>query len=130
MGANLVAVIDDEPAITALFADLLADEGYGVSVWHSGAGAHAFVLRVEPVTIILDMHMETRDAGIVVAQALHDDPATAAIPVIVCSAGIEHDPGRRERLRLLGCHYHAKPITITKLLALLRVLAPIIQTDQ
>ena len=128
MGANLVAVIDDEPAITALFADLLADEGYGVSVWHSGAGAHAFVLHVEPVTIILDMQMETRDAGMVVAQALHDDPATAAIPVIVCSAGIEHEPRKQEQLRLLGCHLHAKPLIIPQLLALLRVLAPISRT--
>ncbi len=122
MGKGFIGVIEDDLDIGALYAEILADEGYDVALWTTGAGAFAFVQRINPVLVILDMHMETRDAGLQVAERLCADPATNQIPVIVCSAGIDTERAKRARLEAMGCKIHGKPIDILMLLAVIAAL--------
>lgn len=117
MGKGCIAVIEDDPTMGALYAEILADEGYGAALWEMGAGALTFVHRVNPVLVLLDMHLETRDAGLQVAEALYADPATKQIPVIVCSAGIDTERSKRASLEAKGCNIRSKPIDILMLLA-------------
>jgi two-component system, NtrC family, sensor kinase len=119
MGTGLIAVIDDDRVISQLFTEILTDDGYAVALWYTGAGAFAFVKRVDPALVILDMHMETQDAGMRVADALCHDPETKAIPVIICSAALNTEREKRQRLEALGCNIHSKPIDMHALLALI-----------
>ncbi len=114
-----IAVIDDDPAVSAFLQDLLIDEGYEPVLWNRGAGAGAFVKRTRPFAVLLDMNMETPDAGLQVAEALCGDPDTQGIPIIVVSAEAEFLHKKYHRLRELPCRVHPKPVDIPALLALL-----------
>jgi len=101
---------------------LLADEGYKPVLWNQGAGAYELVKRVRPAAVLLDMNMETRDAGLQVAQAICNDPDTSGIPIIIVSAEAEFLHKRYVELRTLPCRIHPKPVDIGALLALLHQL--------
>jgi CheY-like chemotaxis protein len=116
---NIVAVIEDDPDIAALFADLLTDEGYDPILWNRGAGAYEFIKGHMPVAVLLDMNMETADAGLKVAEAVCADPVTRPIPIIVISARVDLLKREDPYLQELGCKVHPKPIDIPTLLALL-----------
>jgi CheY-like chemotaxis protein len=80
-------VIDDDAVFVELMHDLLANgEGYDVvstSHWPRGLD---FIKETEPDLVILDLMMGREQTGWAVLDLLHDDPATARIPVILCSA--------------------------------------------
>ena len=72
----------------------------------------------QPDLILLDLHLPDLP-GWEVLQALQEDPATRAIPVVVISA--DATPGRVERLRAAGAReYLTKPIDVPTLLRVLR----------
>src|SRR4051794_33487487 len=71
----LIAIIDDEPSIIEYIRLFLEGEGYAVAAW-----------RTEPDALILDMHLEARDAGIRILEGLRADPRTRALPLVVSSA--------------------------------------------
>src|SRR4051794_13943116 len=81
-----IAIIDDDTAICAVVADVLENEGYEVVQWHRGAGALALLRQVQPALVLLDIRMETPEAGWLVLEGLRADPCLAQLPVIVCSA--------------------------------------------
>lgn len=120
MGKKRVAIIDDDPSISEFLSDLLTDEGYEPVAWHRGAGAYELVKRIKPAAVLLDMNMETRDAGLHVAEAICSDPETQGIPIIIVSAEGEFLHRKYMRLRELPCRVQPKPIDIPALLALLR----------
>ena len=82
-----IAVIDDDAVFVELMHDLLANgEGYDVvstSHWPQGL---EFIKETQPDLVILDLMMGREQVGWAVLDLLHDDPATATIPVILCSA--------------------------------------------
>jgi CheY-like chemotaxis protein len=70
-----------------------------------------------PHLILLDLHLPDLYGGEVLQQ-LKDDPATAAIPVVVLSA--DAAPGQVERLKAAGAaEYLTKPIDIDLLLEII-----------
>ena len=75
-----VMVIDDEPSVREFLSDLLLDEGYEPVVWTSGAGAYEKAKRIQPAAVLLDMNMETPDAGLRVAEMICSDKETQDIP--------------------------------------------------
>ncbi len=113
----IVAVIDDSPQVIDFVAAILEDEGYQVVAWQSGAGAHAFLQEVMPAAVILDMRMETPDAGLTVLAAIRADPATRALPVIVSSVRGSYLAEHAERLTALGCALLPKPYMGNDLIA-------------
>jgi len=101
-----VMVVDNELSVCAFLSDLLLDEGYEPVVWHSGAGAYAAAKRIKPAAMLLDMNMETPDAGLLVAETMCRDRETQNIAIIIVSA--EHDflHAKYARLQQLPCRVH------------------------
>lgn len=122
VGKRVIAIIDDEPDVSGFLTELLGDEGYEPISWPRGAGAYAFVKRNHPSAVLLDMNMETHDAGLRVAEELRADPGTRGIPIIIVSAAHESLRKQRQRLGELGCSVHGKPVDIPALLALLSMV--------
>ena len=81
MSARLV-VADDDAAVRALLGAALA--AYTVFPAARGDDALALVRRERPDLVVLDVQMPGLD-GLGVIRALAADPATAAIPVVLCS---------------------------------------------
>ena len=113
----VIAVIDDEPAVVALVAEVLIDEGYETVAWPTGAGAYALIHERMPAAVLLDLRMETPDAGLHVLRALRHDPQTRPIPVILTSSRTQFDPQQAAELDALGAARLPKPFSPTALLA-------------
>jgi CheY-like chemotaxis protein len=79
-----VLVIDDVEAAHRLFERCLAPHNYAVSGAQDGPTGLRLARELAPDLIILDVMMPTQD-GWQVLRSLQSDPATAAIPVVVCS---------------------------------------------
>jgi len=85
-----VLVIDDNPAIQQLFERYLAPHQYEVLHAQSGDDALRLATETQPDVITLDVMMPQMD-GWQVLRALAQNPATARIPVVVCSVLREPD---------------------------------------
>ena len=123
MGPRIL-VIDDDLATLALLHDVLAPEGYRVAC-ASTTGAGLIALRQErPDLIILDLRLETPDAGWRLLERLRAAPATAAVPIIVCSADCRALSERAAELRSRRCATLQKPFTLDDLLGLVAAAYP------
>jgi two-component system OmpR family response regulator len=90
-----VLIVEDEPGVAALLAEVLAGAGYAPTTTGSAVGAVALVRRLRPVVVVLDLGLPFRSGGALLGD-LKADPATAAIPVLVVSAMTETlTPARR-----------------------------------
>ena len=87
MGSHIVIIVDDDVDIRETVAEALEDEGYSVKAAANGKEALE-LLRTEPppCLILLDLMMPVMD-GHQFRAAQQSDPAWAAIPVVVMSAG-------------------------------------------
>ncbi len=86
-GRARIAVIDDDTVFVELMHDLLANgEGYDVVSNSQWILSYEFVKDVQPDLVILDLMMGREQAGWAILQLLQEDPSTAKIPVILCSA--------------------------------------------
>jgi two-component system nitrogen regulation response regulator NtrX len=112
-------VIDDDPDITEVIAEILSDETYEPVIWRKGAGAYDFIKQQRPLAVILDMRMETPDAGLKVAEELAADPETKDIPIIMCSGEHEFVRANKQRLHGLSFSVIGKPFSIPRLQAIL-----------
>jgi CheY-like chemotaxis protein len=114
VAGRVVPVVEDDPELRALFAQILADQGYLVRTAGNGLAALC-QLEDEPADLILlDMLMPVMD-GHGFRQAQLADPRWRPIPVIVVSATSEF-LGEGETLgakAILG-----KPFDFDELLAL------------
>ena len=115
-----ILVVDDQPALAHMMADLLADAGYATRTAENGREALAEVQAAPPDLLLLDVQMPELD-GFEVASMLKVDPVTAAIPIIMVSA---HE-GRGARLVGLESgaeDYLSKPVDPAELIAKIRNL--------
>ncbi|HET7747486.1 MAG TPA: response regulator, partial [Vicinamibacteria bacterium] len=117
-GEPVVLIVDDEQDTAEMLRDTLRHEGFHTMVAHDGRQAMEVVARKRPHLVVLDLMMPEMD-GFAVLQALHADPATARIPVLVLTArGSEDD--RRRGLALGARSYMSKPFEVRALLAEVR----------
>lgn len=115
-----ILIVDDEPDLAGLIADVLSDAGYDTRIAIDGTSALAAVQAYPPDLMILDVQMPQLD-GFEVAAMLKSDPATATIPIIMVSA----QDGRAARLIGLESgaeDYLGKPVDPAELLAKIRNL--------
>jgi CheY-like chemotaxis protein len=91
-----ILVIDDQPSIRGVLQ--VALEEAGADVWAAGDGASALLLLESalPDLIVLDLEMPTMD-GWAVVDALRATRRTAAIPVLLVSAGKDYSSFTRAR---------------------------------
>ncbi len=126
MVATLIAIIEDDDAVLGMITACLESDGYRTLPYRQGAGAYELIATARPDAVILDIRLEHPRAGLAVLQRLRHDPATATIPVLVCTADI---PFTREYARTLVQHHCAvvtKPFAIADLLtALAHLIDPV-----
>jgi CheY-like chemotaxis protein len=112
VGRSILIVEDNVPMAEAL-RDILGGEGYEVEVARDGAVALDWLARnARPDLILLDLMMPTMDGYELRARQLAD-PALAAIPTFVISAGPFDE--RFEAMRADG--WLRKPVALDSLLA-------------
>jgi CheY-like chemotaxis protein len=116
---HTVLVVDDNPDVVSLFQRYLRGEPYRVVQATSGEVAHRLATALRPDVLVLDVMLPSQD-GWEVLQRLRDDPATRAIPVVVCSVLPERDLA----LSLGVAEFLAKPVTRTALIATLERWCP------
>jgi DNA-binding response OmpR family regulator len=80
-----ILVVDDEPMVRDTLGHVLADEGYVVDVAVDGSDALDRVHAARPDAILLDLMMPGMN-GRQFLQALRDDPAYSAVPVLIMTA--------------------------------------------
>ncbi len=82
---RLIVLADDSPLIHRHTVPILEDDGYDVISAHDGEDALAKVREHKPDLVITDVEMPKLD-GYGVCKALKSDPATAHLPVLICSS--------------------------------------------
>ena len=115
-----ILVINDTPAVLDLFRDLLEGEGYRVSTDTFTVVVEtklAEVKELKPDLIILDYIVGSEGLGWQLLQLLRMDRATAAIPVIICTAAVRQIEELQGHLRAMGVTVVLKPFDIDQMTA-------------
>jgi CheY-like chemotaxis protein len=86
--ANLIVLVDDDADIREALSELLEDRGFQVRTATNGQEALALLhsLSAPPSAILLDLMMPLMD-GYGFLEQQRKDPALAAIPVAIVTAG-------------------------------------------
>jgi CheY-like chemotaxis protein len=116
-----ILVVEDDEHIRTVIMEMLDDEGYRVTGAINGRVALQMVSISAPDLIITDLMMPELD-GIALCQQLQAQPATATIPIIICTAVTDDQ-------QLPTCAYRAvlfKPFALT---ALLDTVAAVLTMD-
>jgi adenylate cyclase len=82
---RLIVLADDSPMIHRHTVPILEDDGYEVRSAYDGVEALVLARAHQPDLVITDVEMPKLD-GYGVCKALKDDPATAHLPVLICSS--------------------------------------------
>lgn len=110
-----IVVVDDEIGMCSLVESILAEAGYRPVVTSDPRTVLELVRRENPVLALVDISMPHMD-GYAVMDALRDDPATSACPVIFITGHLAFTE-RVQAFRRGARDYIAKPFTAEKLLA-------------
>lgn len=103
-----ILVVDDERQIGEFLHDFLTEQGYEVFYASNGDDALAFVKRVRPHVVLLDVRMTGMDGLEVLQHIMEIDPKAG---VIMVTAMQEEDIGR-QALQLGAVDYITKPIDL------------------
>jgi DNA-binding response OmpR family regulator len=82
---RLIVLADDSPMIHRHTVPILEDDGYEVKSAYDGLEALVLVRAHQPDLVITDVEMPKLD-GYGVCKELKSDPATAHLPVLICSS--------------------------------------------
>ncbi|MBI3648933.1 MAG: response regulator, partial [Actinobacteria bacterium] len=119
-GPGRVLVLEDDPVVAELLAEWLAAEGIAVETAASGEAGLARATEDAPAAICLDVGLSGRLDGWQVLAKLKEHPATAGVPVIVCSGG-----GAAEQALALGAaDFLTKPFSGDQFRVAVRRLLP------
>jgi len=112
-----ILIVEDESTIREVIAEHLGDEGFQTSVAETIAEVELIVAREPPALILLDL-MLPGTSGFTFLRHRQDNPALAAIPVVVLSAA---PSDRLVEAKELGADaFLSKPFDIDALTALVR----------
>lgn len=97
MDQKTVLIVEDDPASLDIFETILRHGGYEVATAQSGAEGLERARALLPDAVVLDIGLPDGLAFGVLGE-LSEDPATEAIPLIVCTVHVfEHDQVRARR---------------------------------
>lgn len=113
----LILVVEDERTLFPMYAELFASEGWSCVCWRVPDTAAA-VAALAPDLVLTDLVIaDDREAGRRFVEELAAHPATAAIPVIVCSADVRQLRDARPWMEAHACSQMEKPFDIDALIA-------------
>ncbi len=84
----LIVLVEDETIIASMLQEVLSDEGYQVRTASDTSSARSLIWEQRPDLVILDLRLETANAGWQLLQAMRADDAIKEVPVLVCSADV------------------------------------------
>ncbi len=126
----VIVVVDNDEPFRALLTDVLGDEEYHVVTATTSADALETIRQARPALVILDLRMEAPDSGIQIIRAVRDNPLTATLPLLICSADVT---GMALHASFLQEHHVPalnKPFDLDQLLVLIRqLIAPLDASD-
>ena len=117
MAKHKILVVDDEESLCEILQFNLEVEGYEVDVAYRAE--QALGMHPERYSLILLDVMMGEMSGFRMARLLKDDPATAKVPVIFCTAKDSEDD-TVAGLNLGADDYIAKPFSVREVLARVR----------
>jgi len=113
-------VVDDSPTEIHLLREMLTKNGFSVSVANTGEEAVTRAKSEKPDLILMDVVMPGM-SGFEATRAITRDPASANIPVIICTTkGQETD--KSWGLRQGAKDYIVKPVTEKVLMEKIKAL--------
>jgi DNA-binding response OmpR family regulator len=112
-----ILVCDNDPTMRQIFEEILADEGYRVTVQAMVCEEIDEVIQVAPDLIVLDLMFGGQLTGIVFLQRLKAIPATKAIPVLTCTAASVMNDEIERQLKEWECDSITKPFDLDVLIA-------------
>lgn len=115
MPIKKILVVDDSPTDRYFYTELLTRGGYRVVAADGGDQARVLVTSEKPDLIIMDVVMPGQN-GFQVTRAFTRDPATAHIPVIICSSK-DAETDKYWGIKQGAREYLVKPVTPEVLLA-------------
>jgi CheY-like chemotaxis protein len=83
----IIAAADDDAAVRTVVERVLNHAGHEVSTHDDGAALVEEVRSRHPDVVVTDNEMPVM-TGLEVARALHDDPDTADIPIVIASGSV------------------------------------------
>ena len=106
-----VLVVEDDPVVSRLIAEVLAEVGYVVNTAHDGAEALASLTEARPDVVVLDLEMPGLDGRAFLTRC-RQDPRHRHLPVVVLSGAAT---AREDAQRLGAQAYMGKPFVIDRL---------------
>ena len=117
-----ILVINDDPAILALFEEMLSEEGYSVTLDNFARQTGELqqsIRETKPDLIIMDFVIGGEAAGWQLLQLTRMDRATRDIPVIVCTGAVRQVNELGAHLDTMGVQVVTKPFDIDHLLGVI-----------
>src|SRR5215216_1565967 len=115
-----ILAINNDPAVLALFRDLLEEVGYQVSTQTYVDRDLTQIKTLKPNLIVLDYMWANEDASWSLLQMLRMDPATASIPIVLCTGAVREVKALQEHLVSMGVTVVLKPFNIDQLVDSIR----------
>ena len=115
----LIVLVEDDVPSRTFMQEALVDEGYQVMTADDGVQALSLLTRLRPALIITSILLPHLD-GLTLCRQVRQNPHTAAIPLIICSASMTMpDPDQTPYAAFLE-----KPFDLTTFLRLVAAYAP------
>jgi DNA-binding NtrC family response regulator len=110
-----IAVINDDAVLLDMMTTALGEKGWNVDNYRESTTAYQALKQNPPELIILDIRMETPEAGWNVLELLTLDHEMSRIPVIVCSAAVFDLRAHEQWLTENGIGILPKPFNLDQL---------------
>jgi DNA-binding response OmpR family regulator len=115
-----IAILDDEPDITALLGTYLRGHGFRVSELHQGAALMTLMQRDPPSLVLLDLGLPGED-GLTIARRLREIAGVGQLGLIIVS-GRGDAVDRIVGLEIGADDYVTKPFDLRELLARIKAV--------
>jgi CheY-like chemotaxis protein len=115
-----ILAINNDPAVLALFRDLLEEAGYQVAIQTYVDRDVIQIKALKPDLIILDYMWANEDASWSLLQMLRMDPTTVDIPIVLCTGAVHEVKALEEHLVTMGVTVVLKPFNIDQLVDAIR----------
>jgi DNA-binding response OmpR family regulator len=116
MANQTIVIANDDPAYLEMIKELLTTEGYRSVHCIVGMGTLDAVRQLAPALILLDINLAQPGSGWHLLDMLRLHPATARIPIIICSTDPWLIREKHAMLRTLHCDTLEKPFDLEMLL--------------
>lgn len=116
--ARTVLVVETDPAIRMLLAEVLRGEGYHVTLLTPDMVSRSSVAAADPDLLLLELLPGCADRTLELIEALQDEPANASLAILVLTTDPLLAAQHGGALRRLGCRTLLKPFDLDCFLAL------------